>query len=1038
MNADDGRVRDRPLAPEGPPRSSETRGHAMEREVGSLALQGRKRSTDQRDLEEQRDAEQIDQGIGGQRTPDALRPHPARTRFKFTYAVDTEVSLVAAGPESVRVPDGQASAMAHRPLDHPGSTRAGLDVGAPVAHTTGQGGSTRLAVPADGDARGPGAHDVQVLLDVKKSELQAVQNEIAVHLSQTTEINKDLQVHMEDLRKSERSEEDKKVVRAYVLGRTREKEVILEVVGRLNKNKAVLEEAIAALHKHRDGAPERLPAPPLISVRQLIANLGGLRKSGVPPAPQDIFVGSPDPVPGVRVPRLGVLRSIFLALFEQLADSRRISYLSAASGTGKTQTLADVWGAFLALRTGVDVAPGAPYFDLPWRDHGRELWEFASSVEVFGVTFNSNTRFLLKEADMCTHGGEFTYLPIYLRLIWSEYHNGRVGWEVFIGQVEELLGLSADAAMGRSLPWRLDVNDIAAEARLILAGRRGDQNSFGLLCVDELSQVCNFERPVSSGGGLTMDLSAALRSQICNLRDVAHKQRPMLVLFSSLSRLFMEAETKSRDNFQTTSGRTMVCAGALSLPTMGAVRDFFNHLRSVPGFKVSSSSPTSAPLDVDVVIECVSYLSGAHMRSMQVFLAALCKPTLRSVGLWELMEGALTKVSMSSSIHQIVDIIVRSPLLCAVALLGHAVNGDDADVVIPAHREIGEDGTEKLVPSSALPWEALVASTTIVASTLADGRTLRPSIMPSIFLSAVDRHARNRSRLNRLHDAESARNPSAVLQADENPVLSSLADVGRLFRAGTAAKGWEFFHGAWELSRSISYSYIMNGFPRDTVPRTFTLCKRYPAAHGVCGNGGLLQQELEDGRALLGHKQFSTIAELLALPPSHLVDYLWLPAASNFPALDAVVFHSRAGREQAEPLSPTDLIIVALQFKTSETTSDKAVLDLTSKFVTPAMKLPGVFGDHWPAWQQRVAFVAVANVRLSQDTSPLSTVTERVLERTVRLADEDQMTIKAFLDTRGANTILVARESMDEMYGSLFSGLRHSVFALVGAHVSTL
>lgn len=54
---------------------------------------------------------------------------------------------------------------------------------------------------------------------------------------------------------------------------------------------------------------------------------------------------------------------------------------------------------------------------------------------------------------------------------------------------------------------------------------------------------------MNMSGGQSMKLYAAHRSKLCDVRDVAAKQKQMLIIFSSLSRLFMGAETKAQDIF---------------------------------------------------------------------------------------------------------------------------------------------------------------------------------------------------------------------------------------------------------------------------------------------------------------------------------------------------------------------------------------------------------------------------------------------------------------------------------------------------------
>lgn len=57
--------------------------------------------------------------------------------------------------------------------------------------------------------------------------------------------------------------------------------------------------------------------------------------------------------------------------------------------------------------------------------------------------------------------------------------------------------------------------------------------------------------------------------------------------------------------------------------------------------------------------------------------------------------------------------------------------------------------------------------------------------------------------------------------------------------------------------------------------------------------------------------------------------------------------------------------------------------------------------------------------------------------RTKDVEAGDEEFFQCFLDGEGANTILVARETGYDMYGSLFSNLLRSATALVGAQVST-
>lgn len=90
---------------------------------------------------------------------------------------------------------------------------------------------------------------------------------------------------------------------------------------------------------------------------------------------------------------------------------------------------------------------------------------------------------------MCLRCGEYMCFPFYLRLIWGEFQNGWLDWELLVGKVEDLLGLTGGLSARHEPLELLDINLIALEARNNLTNRRGNKNLEGLLCVDELAQV---------------------------------------------------------------------------------------------------------------------------------------------------------------------------------------------------------------------------------------------------------------------------------------------------------------------------------------------------------------------------------------------------------------------------------------------------------------------------------------------------------------------------------------------------------------------
>lgn len=821
--------------------------------------------------------------------------------------------------------------------------------------------------------------------------------------------------------------------------------------------KDFLTEVEQQIQSLREQAQE-LSAPRVISLRQLMEKMGCCRLDGSPPVPGSIFRGAPVAFPEVRFPRSRVLAAIFLRIRRQLKDVRLVSFLSASSGAGKTQVLADVWSALLQTRLGTPPVPGEPFFELDWDLYNKlELRQLASSMEVFGITFNNSTEFCDREAKACQLGGEYLYLPLYSRIIWGEHQNGEVSWEKFLLTMHQRLEIAEVAADGPAVRERLDVHAIAAEAREILDGRRATPGACGLLLVDELSRVCSFDDryPLHEDKRL---LSGALRSKTCALRETGTKQKPFFILFSSLSMLFMEAEN-SATLVETTSGRTLVCASALTRPPTPDVRAFFQQLRTVPGLAVSSASPTSAPLDLDALIEGVSFLSGGHPRSMQTILTELSQPNVRYKLVWNLLDVALRTMSTSSSFKEIEDTLVKSPLVCAVALLGHPVEGSR---LVP-----GSDGAVLTVRGKPQRFDDLVATTTLVDSATQFGMFVEPAIVPSFLINAIGTHAAARSVQTKAYLARRELDVTAELEPDSNPVLTSLANISQLFASGTAAKGFEIFHRTWEVSSSLSRACISQSMPAvdADAPNTFTLRERYPATQGVCGSGSLLSTALDKNRVLLGSRSFTTMAELLAYTPDELVQYLWMPTSSNFPSLDAVVFHARAGADVGGELSDHDVYMTAIQCKTKEPTTDDKGVDLNAKFVEPFRRLCKAFNNDelWAVWKPRVAYVAVVNLPVSvaqpKETQAGQTRPEQVktltpvLDRKVRAvrgsaaprtsqggcdgADDGKITLREFLDGEGKNTILVARETMDQMYGSLFSDLLWPAIALVGAHLST-
>lgn len=791
---------------------------------------------------------------------------------------------------------------------------------------------------------------------------------------------------------------------------------------------------------------EELSSPPLISVRKLMESRGWCRMDGSPPSPGSIFRGAPVPFPAVRFPRSRVLKAVFLRVIRQLSDDRLVSFLAASSGSGKTQFLADLWCALLQLRTGSRVR-AEPFFAIDWeKPKMQQLRQLASSLEVFGLTFNNKSAFTDLEAEACQRGGDYLYLPIYARIIWGEYNNGKVSWAAFLRIMHQLLGIAEVPEGEAPRRWRLDVGAIAAEAEAILDDRRGNPNACGLILVDELSRVCAFDRSRPIPGDTPL-LSGALRSKICTLREVGSQQNDVFILLSSLSKLFMEEENNAK-TIETSSGRTLVCAGALTRPTREHVRLFFQQLRDVPGIQVSSASLTSSPLELDTLIDGVTYLSGGHPRSMQTILTELSQADMRDKLVWDMLETALQSMSMASSFKQIENTLVSSPLVCAVALLGHPVEGSIAIS--------GPDGAKLAGNGKPQTVDGLVASTTLIDSANESGRFVEPSILPSFLIAAINTHASARSVMTLDYLVRLTVDKTAQLDPDINPVLTSLTGIRKLFVAGTAAKGFEIFHRTWELARSISRSYIVKYLPSIEAGSvvTFTLRERYPASHGVCGAGSLLHMDLDDKHVLLGTRPFTKIADLLALDPCDLVQYVWVPTTFNFPALDAIVFHPRAGAGTSEPLSLDDLYMQAIQCKTKEAVTGDKIVNLRTQFVEPFRRLHKAFGDQtvWAAWQPRVAYIAVLNLPLCAERGDQAEDSMTVLSKKVpdigwsahpgegRSKDVeagDKVTLQCFLDGEGANTILVARETMDDMYGSLFSNMLRSAIALVGAQVST-
>lgn len=142
---------------------------------------------------------------------------------------------------------------------------------------------------------------------------------------------------------------------------------------------------------------------------------------------------------------------------------------------------------------------------------------------------------------------------------------------------------------------------------------------------------------------------------------------------------------------ETTPGRTLKCASAITRPSREDVLSFFQKLRDVPGITVLSASLTRAPLDLDVLIEGVSYLSGRHPRSMRTILTQLSQANVRDKLVWQMLDAALQSMSMSSSFKQIEHALVSSPLVCGVAFLGHPVKGSTA-IPGPDAATLGADG----------------------------------------------------------------------------------------------------------------------------------------------------------------------------------------------------------------------------------------------------------------------------------------------------------------------------------------------------------
>lgn len=793
---------------------------------------------------------------------------------------------------------------------------------------------------------------------------------------------------------------------------------------------------------------EELSRPGRISLVQLMEELEARRPPGEPPKPTEIFIPTPESNPTPYISRSHLLGVLLQGILVQRKNQRLVSFVSSSAGTGKTKLLADLWEAVLALRVVAPAPTLVAQFEVPWERYAKvQLRSKVASVEVYGITFNSGTPFLLVEALMCRKGGQFVNLPIYSRIIWGEYKDGSVSWPDFVAEMHKRLEPNPKEPLPKSM---LNVDSIAAEARAILNDRRGSRDASGLLLVDELSQVGAFDKEAGVFGKRQVPLSSALRSALCDLRVVGDQLAPMLILFSSLSFLFMDEEGEAPNVLLTASGRIVVCAGVLDEPTKDETRDFFYSLQYNRFFKVTSPSLADAELPMEDVVEALTFLSSRHMRAMQCILSSLQDTSLQYVPIWERLRGAFLTMSLSSSMSKIQDTILRSPLLCAVAFLGHPVLGPAADVVLPSRMVLGPDGKLVEEPAKPLTWDALVASSVMIGSANEGGRYEKPTILPSIFLSVIVAYVATRTK-----SQDSARAPHSDFLVDmtgENPVLDALTQIGRVFAAGSAAKDWELFHRAWELCHSISRSYINN-----TSKCSFTLAERYPASHGVCGTGAALHTALDDGRVLLGVRRFSTMADLLARPPADLIQFVWVPMSATFPAADAFVFHTRAGVANKDVLTCEDLFVAAFQLKTLEPTSnDDRTVDLSRKFVKPIAHLPTLFGDSWTSWGPRVAFIAIFNVRLSVDKSSPAEVQESVLSRKVRItslpessrqraaveiqgktSSMAQKQLSDFMQAEGSNSILVARESLDMMYGPLFTGVLQSAILLVGAQVTT-
>lgn len=780
-----------------------------------------------------------------------------------------------------------------------------------------------------------------------------------------------------------------------------------------------------------------------LTLRQLIVQLGYMRDDGLPPLPHDVFSGSPVARPTSRVDRTRVLRALITKIYGMSMDDRLHLFLSGASGMGKTQILADFWSAVLLLRSGARARPNEPSFGGSQLFLSGALYEFARNLEVFGVTFNNNTPFLAEEAALCARGGVYQDLPIYARIVWTELNNGLCSWQDFVSQMHARLDLDGRLPVGVE---RLDATGIKVEALDFLSQRRGNLGADGVLLVDELSRVCEYDPANVHPEDEHSALSSRLRSKICDLRSVGSKEKSMGVVFASLSGLFMQAENEKATVMKTSSGRTMVCAASLNRPTMTAVRAFFQNLRSIPGIKITAASPASAPADVDSVIDAMCFLSGGHLRSMQTMLFDLSERRgMQNEQLWPLLRESLRTMSMSSTHAEIVKTYVRSPLLCAVVFLSHPVRGADKDVVIPGDVIILPGGQQVQKPDVHLQWDALVRSTTIIDSAVDDILYRNPTALPSFISGAMSAHAAARSKLKELHREQQVSDPEAELEADSNPVLTALGGINEMFGAGTSAKGWELFHTTWELTSSVCRSYIRHAFPTE-IPgmgqygnpsRSFTLAERYPAAYGLCGSAQLLRMPLDNRHLLKGSRSFVSITQLLGHPADDLVGFLWVPESEVYPAVDAVIIHSRAGGESGSTLTHADLVIELLQFKTTESSGSQNTLPLTDKFVKPITMLPSLFPGHlWAEWESRVAFVCVANVLLSVDQGERHAVAAKVRRRVV-CENGKNMTITSFLDNGGARSILCTRESLPRMYGQLFSGLMLSALDIVGAQVST-